>query len=812
MDNAARAAASTFTRPVSGDPANDSTVPEGTLRQRRVSVQSPVQPRPGSNSLQAGQVGGGNRQRVPVSRTATAVGPLARRLEVAEPGHFPHPHEAASLHARRAKTRSVDSPSPAALSQRPLTPRHPLPLSVPPLRKPPTLQPSVPPLQPESPCIASIAAPPSGSDASSAGGGEPPAAFTRMGQRPWLSREDDMVRRLMCRAMGEFLKGPYDSKPHFRYVKLLWDVVNPISRMERDVTLINALTKKSGISLLCEREWLVLSQLVSYCEERVSSFHPRSIFHLAQREDLRSEFGDLSLELPRRIVDIQKFLDSRDVTRILKRTSTQLPFGEGKQAVVYSRVTPGTVLGRYFEGDYPPDGLIDGKRPPYQRALGLAQTSLVNCSGQLLYSGLRNCPSQPITPDSLLLQLDDEELKSTFADLDVKAGRVRDVGGRRVVEDRFYAWQAELIKKHDTLLQAYAHEMMDRAASSIERDLLAAALVTDPEKFSQAKDGKTVSLGLCVIQAGHESPLPKRKKWDVERLADPTLGTDLPELHCRRDAHVRLNLRGVHADAELHSVPVVVQIREFGVLNDGAEVRGITTAPESASGCSPDPGGSGNTPAARWTVASSVERLLGPADSRKLGGDAESRHLAMDAQVHRKRKEIAELERQHRQSCLDPGGSHSASTELLDRIERVRQEAATIEKNARTLVQAGRQVKRLLAPSRKFAGLASLCNYPITVEIIVASRLALISHLMGETPVLCCVDSRVAARLDAEVKFLATVADSKEGHLPIFHERPDAWRRARTQFRAGLADQAGDFLDGTRWQSTAETAESTARN
>ena len=102
----------------------------------------------------------------------------------------------------------------------------------------------------------------------------------------------------------------------------------------------------------------------------------------------------------------------------------------------------------------------------------------------------------------------------------------------------------------------------------------------------------------------------------------------------------------------------------------------------------------------------------------------------------------------------------------------------------------------------------SVRRFPIPVATMVASRLALIGHLMGETPVLRCVDSRGAARLDAEVKFLATVADSNEGRLPPLHERPDAWRSARVQFREGLAHQAGGFLDGTRWQSLAETRES----
>ena len=583
--------------------------------------------------------------------------------------------------------------------------------------------------------------------------------------------------------------------------------VSLVAQVERDVIQIDTLLRRHRTVPLFEEEWRVLSQLVSRYEDQDPWLNAISISRLAQREDLRSRFGDLSLKLRQRVAVPLDYLNSCGVADALQQTSAELPIGEGKQAVVYSRVTPGTALGRYFEGGYPLDGLIDVKRPPYEHALGLAQTSLINCSGRILYSGLRNCPFQPITPDSLLLQLDDEDLKSTIADLDVKAGRVRVIEGRRVVADSFYPWRAELTRKQDSLVRAYAHEMMDQAASSLQRDLLVAALVTDSEKYRQAKERKTVSLGLCVIHTGHELSLPRWKKWNLKRLADPTAGTDLPELHFRRGAHIRVNVRGLHTDAEVHSVPVVVQIREFGVLNGGVQVTGITTGPESGSGYLPEPGGSGNTPAAGWTVESSVKRLLGPANSRKLGGDAGSSHLAMDAQIHRKREVIGELERQYRQSCLRAGGSHPASTKLLVRIESVRQETAAIEKKARTLVEAGEQVKDLLASLPR-----SVRKFPIPVESMVASRLALISHLMGETPVLCCVDSRVAARLDAEVKFLATVADSNEGRLPPLHERPGAWRSTRDQFRAGLADQAGDFLDGTRWQSLAETGESTPQD
>ena len=618
--------------------------------------------------------------------------------------------------------------------------------------------------------------------------------------RPWLSPAQDMACRQMDNKLRRVLQMPVDSMPPTGDDPCAG--VNLVAQVERDVIQIGELLRRHRTVPLFEEEWRELSQLVSRYEDQDPWLNAGLISRLAQREDLRSRFGDLSHKLRQRVAVALDYMNSCGVANALQRTSAELPIGEGKQVVVHSRVMPGTAFAIHLEDCYPPHGLIGGKRPPYKHALGLAQTSLINCSGQLLYSGLRNCPFQPTSPGDLLLQLDDEDLKSTIADLDVKRGRLDVFGQRHIVNDSFYAWRAELIEKRETLVQAYAHEMVDQAAFSLERDLLAAALVADLEKFAQAIDGKTVSLGLCVIQTGHETALSIWQKRVAKRLARRGLEdvSDLPWLHLKQGAPVAVRVRGI--GDWVRSVPVVVQIREFGVLNGGAKLRGITTGPESASGCLPQPGGPGNTPAAGWTTASSMERLLGPADSRKLGGDVESRHVALHARLSRKRAEVGELERQYRQSRLYRDASHPACSQLLDRIETVRREAATIEKNARTLVEAGEQVKELLASLPP-----SVRRFPIPVETMVASRLALIGHLMGETPVLRCVDSRGAARLDAEVKFLATVADSNEGRLPPLHERPDAWRSARDQFRAGLAHQAGDFLDGTRWQSLAEPGE-----
>ena len=65
----------------------------------------------------------------------------------------------------------------------------------------------------------------------------------------------------------------------------------------------------------------------------------------------------------------------------------------------------------------------------------------------------------------------------------------------------------------------------------------------------------------------------------------------------------------------------------------------------------------------------------------------------------------------------------------------------------------------------------------------VVSRLALVGHLMGETPLVNCKSGKDrTGQLDAEVKFLATVADQGDGRLPPVDEDMARWRAARTDF------------------------------
>ena len=65
----------------------------------------------------------------------------------------------------------------------------------------------------------------------------------------------------------------------------------------------------------------------------------------------------------------------------------------------------------------------------------------------------------------------------------------------------------------------------------------------------------------------------------------------------------------------------------------------------------------------------------------------------------------------------------------------------------------------------------------------VAARIALAGHLMGMLPMVSCMSGeKIAARVDAEIKFLATVADSQDGRLPPVKQNREVWGAARRAF------------------------------
>lgn len=85
--------------------------------------------------------------------------------------------------------------------------------------------------------------------------------------------------------------------------------------------------------------------------------------------------------------------------------------------------------------------------------------------------------------------------------------------------------------------------------------------------------------------------------------------------------------------------------------------------------------------------------------------------------------------------------------------------AGRLEKNARTLEDAGQRLKGLWQQAERWPAGAEPYRQ-------VGARLALIGHLTGGMPLLSCAGGRLFTREpDAEIEFLATVADHRNGRL-----------------------------------------------
>lgn len=126
-----------------------------------------------------------------------------------------------------------------------------------------------------------------------------------------------------------------------------------------------------------------------------------------------------------------------------------------------------------------------------------------------------------------------------------------------------------------------------------------------------------------------------------------------------------------------------------------------------------------------------LRRLLGSMLEWRLGGDAKTKVNGMNARARR---------------------VHGDCGPLNDDRKR-------LERNARALTEAGQQLKALWLQRKEWpAGLGA--------HMKLASRLALVAYLMGETPLLSGSDADLTGQLDAETKLLATVAHNSDGHVP----------------------------------------------
>lgn len=453
----------------------------------------------------------------------------------------------------------------------------------------------------------------------------------------------------------------------------------------------------------------------------------------------------------------------------------------GKEHTCHSRITPGMHLAERFEKGYKYNGIACIDRLQTEHAPNMAHTQLTAENGKLLFSGVRHGIIDPYDytnekvknfSDEQLYNMvavvyddrqkarnnvDFDNIKQQLQDLESgiepeavpvavhtgsRPGRFRDKvikpASRQYLErqlelrDQAIRGIVREIKADPKERKNYIEGARDTAARKMARELLTAAVVSDPEKLNAALAGETIDVNINSIalvtpdwvRARYLTGSARDERQMLQRQSAALQALDRGNTF---GAPTTLKVRD--NDGALKEIKVNARVRtlNFGV-NDYAVAR--TIAPS-------------NFPIWRrlmgWRFASRVNNpqlqdLLGPAKGRELGGIVAEKLQSLE---------------------------QSGTPEALKQATLLR-EAAT---------QA-----RAIWRSRSFR---SGNNEPYKM----VSRLALISHLMGDNTLFNCKSGKDrTGQLDAEVKYLAAVGHAT-GHIPepdIAHTAES--RKMRTTF------------------------------
>ncbi len=451
---------------------------------------------------------------------------------------------------------------------------------------------------------------------------------------------------------------------------------------------------------------------------------------------------------------------------IAKKLVTRLPGSDGKRTLVNSRIEPGKAMAAHFAEDYPANGINSGDRTQYRHVPNLARTSLTNRDGSTLFDGLRHgvIDAYDITP-KLLARLPDQALRTMIADLlvrdDSPAPGGRSLQDRRI--DRFAR-----IRTFPQEAATAAREMREQASKDMAREVAAAALIADPEKFQRALDGETVDLDLSSVSMLTPDTIRYRLKGSDEdektmlrnqRTAFADLAGTGPATLTVRDE-----------TGEQRTVTANVKVRQFNFGVNAGAVHGKGKGNLAVRSHWP---GVRNLMGWGFAMAENdpeLVRLLGRPDDEGLGGDTQ-------AALQRMRRRGAQLAERslNLNGMLEADPQLPEAPQIRERIASTQNEIDQLARSEKALREAGAQLKTIWAGGDYMRGDGDPYK--------MVSRLALVSQLMGETPLFNCKSGKDrTGQLDAEVKFLATVADEQQGQLPPADQDMERWRSARSDF------------------------------
>ena len=447
---------------------------------------------------------------------------------------------------------------------------------------------------------------------------------------------------------------------------------------------------------------------------------------------------------------------------VRNQVRTSMPGEPDRSVAVDSRIVPGKVFASRFAEDYPANGVNCSDRTQYKHVPNLAQTTLTNSSGEVLFSGFRHgvLDAYDIDADHLA-SLPDPALRSMVSDL-----MARDVpaDGDR---EAFVEQQLASIRSDPKAAQRAAGTMRAQASREMASEMAVAALVADPGKLQEALDGKTVDVSLSSISL--LTPDSLRNLAGGARSDERTMLNHQTEALGQLAAGNPVELRVRDDGGALRTVTVNVQLRQFNFgVNAGAVGRaqvGPVPIPSQTPGWRSLMG---------WGFAMErnnpqMERLLGVANADGLGGDVGDRLFLMRREAEQLAAEVDDMDDY---MALQEGGDAS---HLDEEAATHRAQLASLNKRIETLDSAAQQAKAIWASNDYRRGGGD--------PFKMVSRLALVGHLMGETPLFNCKSGKDrTGQLDAEVKFLATAADESGGRVPEPDQSMESWRSVRNDF------------------------------
>ena len=447
---------------------------------------------------------------------------------------------------------------------------------------------------------------------------------------------------------------------------------------------------------------------------------------------------------------------------VTNRVRTSMPGAPDRSVAVDSRIVPGKALAKHFAEDYPSNGINCSDRTQYKHVPNLAQTTLTNTSGDVLFSGLRHGVLDPYDIDAeYLASLPDPALRTMIDDL--LAGEAPADSSREAFVDE----QLALIRSDPKAAQRAAENMRAHAGRAMASEMAVAALAADPDKLQEALDGETVDVALSSISLLTPDSLRNLagKAREDERTMLNHQTAALGQLAGRNPVELRVR----NDNGEMQTVRVNVQLRQFNFgVNAGAVGRarvGPVSIPSQAPGCRNLMG---------WGFAMErnnpqLQQLFGQANANELGGDVGDRLFLMRREAEHLAGEVDDIDDY---IAMQEGEDTS---DLDEEAATLRAQLASVNKRIETLDSAARQAKAIWASNDYRAGGGD--------PFKMVSRLALIGHAMGETPLFNCKSGKDrTGQLDAEVKFLATAADENDGRVPPPGESMETWRPVRSDF------------------------------